>query len=51
MIQEERKKLGTALDEKVSVTLPSWPSEFENEIKKKALVASLTKGDFSVKPA
>ncbi|HSX40306.1 MAG TPA: class I tRNA ligase family protein, partial [Candidatus Saccharimonadales bacterium] len=48
-IQEERKKLGTSLAEKVNVTLPDWPEEFENEIKKKALVQNLEKGDkFSV---
>ncbi len=47
-IQEERKVLGTKLDEKVKVTLPSWPKEFEEEIKKRALVSSLTKGEFNV---
>lgn len=44
-IQDERKKLGTSLDEKVSVILPSWPESFVEFIKKKALVASLTKGE------
>ncbi len=44
-IQEERKKLGTALDEKVDVVLPSWPKDFEDYIKKNALVATLEKGD------
>lgn len=44
-IQEERKKLDTKLDEKVVVTLPFWPKEFEEDIKKKALVSSITKGD------
>ena len=48
-IQEERKSLGTALDEMVNVTLPSWPKEFESEIKKKALVSSISEGEFSVK--
>ncbi len=43
-IQAERKKLGTALDEKVDVELPEWPASFEDEIKKKALVANLTEG-------
>jgi isoleucyl-tRNA synthetase len=48
-IQEERKKLGTTLDEKVAVTLPEWPKQFENYIKRQALVENLTKGeDFSV---
>ncbi len=44
-IQEERKKLGTALDEKVDVMLSSWPKDFENEIKKKALVRLLSRGN------
>lgn len=49
-IQEERKKLGTALSEKVTVTLSSWPEAFEAYIKKKAVVAELIKGEaFQVK--
>jgi isoleucyl-tRNA synthetase len=44
-IQEERKKLGTSLDEKVHVELPDWPAAFEEYIKSQALVATLTKGD------
>ncbi len=44
-IQEERKKLGTKIDEKVTVVLPNWPKEFEEYIKRNALVMSLTKGD------
>jgi len=49
-IQEERKKLGTTLTEKVEVILPSWPKEFEEYIKRKALVKSLIKGrTFAVK--
>ncbi len=44
-IQEERKKLGTNLDEKVSVQLPDWPKEFEEEIKRKALVGEISKGN------
>lgn len=47
-IQAERKSLGTALDEKVNVTLPSWPAEFEAEIKRKALIEELSKGEFTV---
>jgi len=47
-IQEERKRLGTKLDEKINVVLEDWPTEFEDEIKKKALVDKLSKGDFSV---
>jgi isoleucyl-tRNA synthetase len=45
MIQGERKKLGTTLDEKVDVVLENWPKEFEEEIKKKAMVENLTKGE------
>lgn len=49
-IQAERKNLGTSLDEKVDVELLSWPEKFEEEIKRKALVANLTKSDeFKVK--
>ena len=47
-IQQERKKLGTTLDEKVDVALPSWPDKYEDEIKRKALIRNLTKGEFSV---
>ncbi len=48
-IQEERKKLGTKLDEKVEVTMESWPKDFEEYIKKNALVDSISEGEFSVK--
>jgi hypothetical protein len=48
-IQKQRKTLGTALDEKVNVTLQSWPTAFEGYIKKKASVDSIKKGEkFSV---
>ena len=43
-IQQERKKLGTTLDERVNVTLEDWPEKFEQEIKKKAMVETLRKG-------
>lgn len=43
-IQEERKKLGTELNENIDVTLPDWPLPFENLIKKKALIRNLKKG-------
>lgn len=43
-IQQERKRLGTRLDEHVAVELLDWPKSFEEEIKKKALVRSLIKG-------
>ncbi|HVT00836.1 MAG TPA: isoleucine--tRNA ligase [Patescibacteria group bacterium] len=44
-IQGARKDLGTDLSEKVFVELPSWPKEFEDEIKRKALVSELKNGD------
>lgn len=50
-IQEERKKLGTSLGELVNVTLPEWPVEFEEEIKKRALVKNINKGEFLVERA
>ncbi|HZQ29965.1 MAG TPA: isoleucine--tRNA ligase [Patescibacteria group bacterium] len=43
-IQEERKKLGTKLTDRVSVILPDWPKEFEDEIKRKAMVKEIKKG-------
>lgn len=50
-IQEERKKLGTAIDGKVDVVLPEWPKAFEEEIKKKALAQNLIQGaEFTVTP-
>jgi isoleucyl-tRNA synthetase len=49
-IQSERKNLGTTLDQKVNVELPRWPVEFEEEIKKKALIDKLSKGKFKVSP-
>lgn len=48
-IQEERKKLGTSLDERVDVQLESWPDKFAEDIKRNALVNSLSKGEFLVK--
>ncbi len=50
-IQAERKTLGTRLDEEVNVVLPDWPREFETEIKRKALVSTLSKGEFKVTPS
>lgn len=47
-IQQERKVLGTTLDEEIDVVLPDWPTEFEDEIKKKALIRNITKGEFKV---
>ena len=37
--------MGTELTQKVKVSLPSWPEEFEEEIKKKALVSELLKSE------
>ncbi|MBI4079201.1 MAG: isoleucine--tRNA ligase [Candidatus Levybacteria bacterium] len=51
-IQQERKRLGTALDSKVNVTIKDWPLAFEETIKKEALVRTLIKGDlFHIQPA
>ncbi len=50
-IQVERKRLGTALKEKVNVSLPSWPEGYEEEIKKRALVKEIKKGKFKVEKA
>ena len=45
MIQGERKKLGTALDERVDVVLKDWPKKFEEEIKGRTMVDKLIKGE------
>lgn len=45
MIQEERKTLGTTMDEKVNVQIADYPQTFENYIKKNALIDSLSKGE------
>jgi len=51
-IQQARKEAGCDLAEKVSVTLPAWPKEFEEEIKKQTLSKELVKGEkFSIKRA
>jgi len=47
-IQKERGRLGCKRDQKVIVYLPSWPKEFEEEIKRKALVRKLIKGKFKI---
>lgn len=44
-IQDARKAAGCKLDEKVTVTLPDWPENFEEYIKKETLSSNLTKGD------
>ncbi len=43
-IQQARKDAGCNLAEKVTVTLPDWPKEFEEEIKKQTLTSKLVKG-------
>ncbi len=45
MIQEERKKMGTKLDERINVILPDWPVDFEEYIKKRALINSIKRGE------
>jgi isoleucyl-tRNA synthetase len=48
-IQEERKNLQTKPDEKVKITLPFWPREHEDYIKKKALISEIIESEkFSV---
>ncbi|MBI2031163.1 MAG: isoleucine--tRNA ligase [Candidatus Levybacteria bacterium] len=42
-IQEERKRLGTRLDEKVDLEIDDWPKEFEDYIKKNALIDKIKK--------
>ncbi len=44
-IQKRRKELGTTMTQMVKVSLPSWPEEYEEEIKKKALISELVKSD------
>jgi len=44
-IQEARKQAGTQLDELINLELPSWPKDFETEIKKKTNVKTLAIGD------
>jgi len=43
LIQDERKKIGTQLDEQVSVRIEAWPEAFENYIKQQALVKKINK--------
>lgn len=43
-IQGERKKLGLSPNDTVTVTLPSWPKEWAEEIKKKVNASSLSLG-------
>ena len=43
-VQGARKAEGCRLDEKIDIVLPSWPLEYEAEIKRKSLVSKMTKG-------
>ena len=43
-IQEERKKMGTAMDELVNVQLESYPQSQAEYIQKNALVKDITRG-------
>jgi valyl-tRNA synthetase len=48
-IQEERKKLQAKPNEEVKVMMPSWPEEYEDYIKRKALIGKLMRAEkFSV---
>lgn len=44
-IQEERKKIGTLLTDKVDVYLTDWPERFEKEIKENTLARKLVKSE------
>jgi isoleucyl-tRNA synthetase len=48
-IQEERKNLQTKPSDKVKITIPFWPKEHEDYIKRKALVSVISEAEnFSV---
>ncbi len=47
-IQDARKELKTSMDELVIVTLPSWPKDFEDYIKKQTLAKELKEGPILV---
>lgn len=44
-IQGARKKADVSLDQQIDLILPEWPVDFEDFIKDKTLVRTLTKGD------
>lgn len=49
-IQVKRKEIGAKLSDKVEVYLPSWPMEYEDEIKEKVLATKIIKSsEFDVK--
>lgn len=43
-VQGARKEAGCRLDEVIGLELPEWPSQYEEEIKKKTLVSNITQG-------
>jgi len=43
-IQEARKQANCRLDEVIDLELPDWPTKYEAEIKRKALVSRIIKG-------
>lgn len=47
-IQEERKRLETSPQDLINVSLLDWPESFTDEIKKRAHIATLSKGEFAV---
>jgi isoleucyl-tRNA synthetase len=44
-INDARKKMGTRMDEWVTVELPSWPAGFDDYLKTKVLARGLVKGE------
>lgn len=44
-IQLKRKELGCTLTEKIEVSLPNWPEQFSEFIKKETLTENITKGE------
>lgn len=48
LIQDERKKLNTSLDEKIDVSLEDWPAKYGDYLKLHALILNLKKGKFQV---
>lgn len=43
-VQQKRKEAGVAISQKISLTLPDWPTAFEDYIKQKTLSETITKG-------
>ena len=40
--------MDSGLSDKVNVSVPAWPEEYEEEIKTKALIENLSVGEFKV---